>query len=60
MYLETTGDPLKETIVASSNHNIKVILPVGIFEVYCEIWDNFGTYAEVTVGELEVSIISKG
>ena len=56
MYLETTGDALKETIVASSNSDVQLILPVGNFTIYCEIWDTFGAYTEVTVGTAVVSI----
>ena len=60
MYVDSIGEPLKETIVASTSSNVSLILPIGKFEIFCEIWDKFGTYAEVVVGEAEVSITNKG
>ncbi|XP_063886174.1 polycystin-1-like protein 2 isoform X1 [Scylla paramamosain] len=59
MYVETIGDPLKETIVASTSPNANLILPIGKFTIFCEIWDKFGTYAEVTVGEAEATLPSQ-
>lgn len=53
--IPTEGDPMKETIVSSTNPKASLILPVGEFTIMCEIWDKFGTYFEEVVGTVTVS-----
>lgn len=54
MYEPTDGAPLKRTIVATAQPKAELILPLGDFTIMCEIWDKFGTYAEVVVDTIQV------
>lgn len=56
VYEPTDGQPVKRMIMVSTKPEAELIMPLGTFTIYCEVWDKFGTYVEVLVGTVEVRV----
>ncbi|CAL4110573.1 unnamed protein product, partial [Meganyctiphanes norvegica] len=52
VYEPTDSGPQKRTIIAATQPKAELLMPVGNFTLYCDIWDKYGTFVEVEVGEL--------
>ncbi|XP_064112518.1 uncharacterized protein LOC135219572 isoform X1 [Macrobrachium nipponense] len=58
-YSNGTAGVKKAVLVASGNKEVDLIFPVGLFELRVEIWDVLGSFSDVYIDFINVSMPSK-